>query len=69
MAGHLARARLSYGEWLRRKNRRIDARAQLRPAFQAFAGMGADAFRESARRELQATGKRCTSAVRAAMPN
>jgi DNA-binding CsgD family transcriptional regulator len=56
MAAHLARARLSYGEWLRRENRRIDARDQLRPAFEAFTSMGADGFAERARRELQATG-------------
>ena len=58
MATHLARARLSYGEWLRRKNRRVDARAQLRPAFDAFAAMGARAFGERARRELAATGEK-----------
>jgi DNA-binding NarL/FixJ family response regulator len=56
MAAHLARARLSYGEWLRRENRRIDARDQLRPAFEAFTSMGADGFAGRARRELQATG-------------
>jgi DNA-binding CsgD family transcriptional regulator len=56
MATHLARARLSYGEWLRRENRRIDARDQLRPAFEAFTSMGADGFAGRARRELQATG-------------
>jgi DNA-binding CsgD family transcriptional regulator len=58
MATHLARARLVYGEWLRRENRRIDARSQLRPAFEAFASMGAQAFAERARRELQATGEK-----------
>jgi len=58
VAAHLARARLSYGEWLRRENRRMDARDQLRPAHEAFASMGASAFAERARRELQATGER-----------
>jgi DNA-binding CsgD family transcriptional regulator len=58
MATHLARARLSYGEWLRRENRRIDARNQLRPAFDAFASMGTQAWAERARRELVATGER-----------
>jgi DNA-binding CsgD family transcriptional regulator len=58
MATHLARARLVYGEWLRRENRRIEARIQLRSAFDAFASMGAEAFAERARRELQATGEK-----------
>ena len=57
MATHLARARLVYGEWLRREKRRIDARDQLRSAFDALASMGAEAFAERARRELQATGQ------------
>ena len=58
MATHLARARLSYGEWLRRENRRVDARDQLQAAFAAFASMGAESFGQRARRELQATGQK-----------
>ena len=57
MATHLARARLVYGEWLRREKRRIDARDQLQSAFDALTSMGAGAFAERARRELQATGE------------
>jgi DNA-binding CsgD family transcriptional regulator len=52
----LARARLHYGEWLRRERRRVDARDQLRRAHEEFASMGAEAFAERARRELVATG-------------
>ena len=52
----LARAHLLYGEWLRRENRRVDARTQLRAAYQIMTTMGAEAFAERARRELLAAG-------------
>jgi ATP/maltotriose-dependent transcriptional regulator MalT len=54
----LARARLLYGEWLRREGRRVDARAQLRSAHEALAAIGMEAFAERARRELHATGEK-----------
>jgi ATP/maltotriose-dependent transcriptional regulator MalT len=53
----LARAHLLFGEWLRRQNRRLDARAELRTAYDAFVDMGTRAFAERARHELLATGE------------
>jgi DNA-binding CsgD family transcriptional regulator len=52
----VARAHLVYGEWLRRENRRRDARTELRTAHGLFTTMGIEAFAERARRELLATG-------------
>ena len=54
----LARAHLLYGEWLRRENRRVDARVQLRTAYEQLTSIGMEAFAERARRELSATGER-----------
>ena len=57
MRVELARAQLLYGEWLRREGRRVDARAQLRTAYEALTAMGVEAFADRARRELLATGE------------
>jgi DNA-binding CsgD family transcriptional regulator len=53
----LARAHLVFGEWLRRRGRRVDARENLRIAYELFSNAGAEAFAERARRELSATGE------------
>jgi DNA-binding CsgD family transcriptional regulator len=50
------RARLLYGEWLRRESRREDARTILRSVYEAFTVMGAEAFATRAGRELVAAG-------------
>jgi DNA-binding CsgD family transcriptional regulator len=51
----LARSRLLYGEWLRRRGQRGDARDQLAIAHDAFNDVSIGAFAQRARRELSAT--------------
>ncbi|MET0451922.1 MAG: LuxR C-terminal-related transcriptional regulator [Mycobacterium sp.] len=53
----LARSQLLFGEWLRRRQRRSDARTHLREAFDAFSVSGATLFAKRAARELRAAGE------------
>ena len=52
----LARARLSYGEWLRRHRRIVAARPVLRAALDTFSQLGARSWAARARNELRAAG-------------
>lgn len=56
IAVQLARTHLVYGEWLRREGRRVEAREQLRIAYEMLNRFGAAGFAERARRELLVTG-------------
>ena len=58
-----ARSHLLYGEWLRRQDRRTEAREHLRIAYEMFSRMGAEAFRKRSRIELAATGERARKRV------
>ncbi|WP_067538889.1 helix-turn-helix transcriptional regulator [Nocardia crassostreae] len=58
-----ARTELLYGEWLRRHQRRAEARPHLRTAAETFARLGATPWAERAEGELRATGEtRATAA-------
>jgi DNA-binding CsgD family transcriptional regulator len=54
----LGRAHLLFGEWLRREGRVVDAREQLRTAYDELSSIGMEAFAERARGELLATGEK-----------
>ncbi|MEV1023257.1 AAA family ATPase [Streptomyces sp. NPDC050264] len=51
-----ARSHLLYGEWLRRENRRVDAREHLGIAYRTLSRIGVEGFAERAWHELRATG-------------
>jgi DNA-binding CsgD family transcriptional regulator len=63
LRGELARAHLVYGEWLRRAQRRVDARGQLRRSRELFTEFGMEGFAERARVELEATGEHASRRI------
>jgi DNA-binding CsgD family transcriptional regulator len=52
-----ARTHLAYGEFLRRSQRRLDARTHLRAALETFEDLGAQPLAASAAQELRASGE------------
>ena len=52
-----ARTHLAYGEWLRRNQRRVDARQHLREALATFQDVHAEALADRATQELRASGE------------
>ncbi|WP_431968735.1 helix-turn-helix transcriptional regulator [Actinacidiphila sp. bgisy160] len=63
LAAEHARSRLLFGEWLRRRKRRAEAREHLRAAYESFDAWGATLFAERARIELLATGEKARRRV------
>jgi DNA-binding CsgD family transcriptional regulator len=53
----MARVRLAYGEFLRRAQRRVDARQHLRTAIAVFEDLRAEPLVDRATRELRASGE------------
>ena len=53
----VARTELAYGEWLRRQQRRVDARQHLRHALDTFTDVRASAWSARAEQELRASGE------------
>ena len=52
-----ARTELLYGEWLRRRNRRVDARPHLRAALDLFQRLAVAPWEARARSQLRASGE------------
>ena len=52
-----ARMHLAYGEWLRRAQRRVDARIHLRHALETFQDVRAEPLVQRATQELRASGE------------
>ncbi|GAA0242652.1 LuxR family transcriptional regulator [Cryptosporangium japonicum] len=65
----IARSQLLFGEWLRRRGRRGDARRYLREAHQTFHALGSAGFAGRAARELQATGDATIRAAESGHPS